>query len=265
MSNMTEEDARLLEKLRSANPAAVALAEALALKGSTLDAISSSASLGIKPINRILAQELPEDVAQRVMQSPLGQQVSPGTPLTYGYIRGLIHGKRETRLVQVADGTTRLREALLSRAVHMVEQGAVVSWRDLMGGLRVLGVPSAGSITDVDKQHAVRPAQYMLNDEGKMVENPAYVQWITKKDNTQLQQVNLHIGLDLLAQGGTAPLGNKPLVTDSDGNVTALRVDGEQHSLVSMEADQLHQMAYGKGSQLKPMKPRPALSMEDLI
>lgn len=266
MNNMlTEEEASKLQRLRDANPASVALAEQMALKGSTLEAIAATSGLGIAPINRILAQAAPPSVVEKLMASTLATQIPVGTTITYGFIRGLAHGRRESRLVQVADGTTRLREALVNRAVTMVEQGAVVSWRDLMSGLRTIGVPTAGSVTDIDKQANVKPQQYTVGDDGKLVENPAYLQWVTKKDSAQAQQVNLVIGLDLLAQGGTAPLGAKPLETDSDGNVVALQSQQGSQSLVSMEAADLHQMAYGRGSTLKHMKAKPVINMEDLL
>ena len=256
-----------LERLRQIQPGIVALAEQLALKGYTLDAIAQGSGLGRGMIEAVLAQECPDNVVESLMKSALAAQVPAGSTLTYGLVRGLVQSRRDTRNVKVADSTSNLREALLSRAMQLVQGGHVASWREVMSGLRVLGVPTAGAVTDAGHARSGAPIQYVYDDSGQMVENPAYTQWLAK-GNPQANSVplTLNIGIDLLRQGGTGAIGRKPLHTDDAGNIVALEAaDGGTKSLTSMPAQDLHKLAYGADAKLVSSKPDPLVSEDDLL
>ena len=258
-----------LTRLKAANPSVVALAQQLTLKGFTVDAIAQSTGLGLAMIEAVFAEKCPDDIATKVRAAPIGASLPKDRDITYGDVRALAHGNREYRQAKVADTTTQLREALLGRALNLVNGGGVASWRDIVSGLRVLGVPTAGAASEAGHGAgglSVRPTRYIYDDGGQMIENPAYLQWLNKGDAVSTNQVVLNIGADLLRLGGTAPIGEHPLRTDDDGNIVALQSsDGATQSLTSLTSSDLHRMAFGASASLKPVKQQPLVSMDDLI
>ena len=264
---------KMLEALREHDPMVIVSTQNMAMQGYTLAAIANQTGLGINIINDILAQVVPFETADKLLQSEAGREIGiDPSQLTYGHVRTISQARRDNRIVRVADATTNLRTELLRRADQMVRGGHVASFRDIISALRVVGVPTAGAMQDspaLEATNRTAPSRFILDEAGKYTENPAYQAYIAKKDVVNQNAVILQVSPDVLKMAGTAGANGK-LHTDAEGNVVGMVVentDGEPEvsSLQSMSSQVLHQIAYGAGSDAHAKKRPDCHILDDLI
>lgn len=224
-----------------------------AMTGYTLQAIASATSLGIKAIEAILAQPVPEEVDARFRDSQSKQGLSPPNRVaTYADIRSSISASRKKKQVALADKTTQLRTVAVNRALELMNNGYGSTLRDVVGVLRVLGVPSAGSVseTPADSMHSKVPHRFIVDDEGRYAPNPDYTAYISSGKNSGEPgngSITLNISLDTYSAAGSKGIGSI-VDTDLDGNIISVTRDGETRSLQSMSASEMHKLASGSAT-----------------
>ena len=224
-----------------------------AMTGYTLQAIASATSLGIKAIEAILAQPVPEEVDARFRDSQSKQGLSTLDRVsTYADIRSSISASRKKKQVVLADKTTQLRTVAVNRALELMNNGYGSTLRDVVGVLRVLGVPAAGSVneTPADSFHSKVPHRFIVDDEGRYAPNPDYTAYISRGKNSgepSNGSITLNISLDTYNAAGSKGIGSI-VDTDSDGNIISVTRDGETRSLQSMSASEMHKLASGSAT-----------------
>ena len=221
-----------------------------AMTGYTMQAIASATSLGIKAIEAILAQQVPEEIDTRFRDSQSKHGLAPlNRVATYADIRSSISASRKKKQVQLADKTTQLRTVAVERALELMNAGYGNTLRDVVGVLRVLGVPAAGSVTETpaDHVHTKVPPRFIVDGDGRYAPNPEYAAYVIggrgagEAGNTA---VTLNISMDTYNAAGSKGIGSV-IDTDAEGNIISVTRDGETRSLQSMSASEMHKLASG--------------------
>lgn len=234
-------------------PQLVTEAKQYATTGYTLQAIASATSLGIKAIESILAQQVPEDLDSRFRDAQTKQGVQPlNRVATYADIRSSISASRKKKQVQLADKTTQLRTVAVERALELMNAGYGNTLRDVVGVLRVLGVPAAGSVTETPADHIQTkiPPRFIVDENGRYAPNPDYTAYVSGGKNGGeggSASITLNISMDAYQHAGSRGVGSV-LDTDSEGNIISVTREGETRSLQSMSASEMHKLASGSTS-----------------
>lgn len=239
--------------LLASAPQLVTETKQYAMTGYTMQAIASATSLGIKAIEAILAQQVPEEIDTRFRDSQSKQGLAPlNRVATYADIRSSISASRKKKQVQLADKTTQLRTVAVERALELMNAGYGNTLRDVVGVLRVLGVPAAGSVTETPAEafHSKVPPRFIVDENGRYASNPDYTAYVSGGKNGGeggSASITLNISMDAYQHAGSRGVGSV-LDTDSEGNIISVTREGETRSLQSMSASEMHKLASGSTS-----------------
>ena len=256
----------MLERLKRNNPQLVMEAQGYAVSGYTVAAIGNATSLGFPAIEAILSEEVPVSLAERFKESiaKSGGEI-PNRAITYADIRTSMGATRRKQQVSLADNTTKLRNVLVNRALELMNSGHGNSLRDVVSALRVVGVPTAGSVTEspaASEFGGKVPPKFIIDSDGRYAPNPDYQTYIAKGNNINgagTGNVVIHIGSAAYERAGSAGVGSV-VDTDNEGNIisvtrpsaaTSAHSAPATRSLQSMSATEMHKLASGSDKGLR--------------
>ena len=239
----------LRQALREAQPQLVQAVHKYALAGFDIPAISRQTQLGLDVVRDLVADSLPEVMCKKLSTEyqEFAELLPANGSWTYNHVLTARSSARTLSQSRQIDTVQTARATLVNRIGELAKSPSL-SMRDTVQALKVLGVPQADNTqpatSSVDN---AAPAQYVYDEAGSLVDNPAFAAWRSRNavsDSGQGTVIN--IGADVLK--ALEAKADKTLIADSDGQVVGMHGKHGLVPLQSMSVEGLREEVYGETS-----------------
>lgn len=228
-------------------------AQALALDGTDDQRIATICAMSLKAVANALAQVLTNEEKQAVMGASWFPSLKTQLPdnMCYRDVQQARLALRARQASTQVDSTLALRQKLIVKAANLLENGHVGTWKDVMMGLRIVGVPQAPNPVNT-AGHGASSAplkadtpEYIYDETGSFVRNPEYLTAAERAMGAGSggSVININIADLRREYAQTNSQAAAEVILNPANQIVGVQVGVERKDLTNMDVAELRELA----------------------